>query len=607
MTRHCNHLLFSILLICFSFQAQAQTQTDQNAINQQDWITRQQQNITDEKKRDDEFDTIKKEHERQKKEEEEELKRSLPSVTGKVNSCFLTAKIILNGADSLSTTQQQKITAPFIGKCMEPETMANLIKAVNDYYHSLGYVTAQVKVPKQNLHSEVFELQIIEGKIEKIIFGKDRFIEKMQEFTAFGNAEGEVLNINDVDQGMYQINRLQSNQAVMKIEPGNEIGQSKIVIDNNKKFPARATVSKDNLGNQFTGVQRTNFSSTFDNLLSLNDNLNLNYTTNLHDDSSIKNIKSFSGSLSIPFKYDTLSYDFSHATFKGQNPGENGSSTLTGFSQSSKVTLDHVFLNQHNLKLSSAASLAGKQSASYVNGSKVTTSQRNLTVLNLSFVASVYLNEASSIYLKPSYSKGLKILNAQQDNPNQSNTNPKAQFDYFKLYANFSQRFVLPRINAPVTFTTEMDSQYAKQTLFGSEQFSIGGYYSVRGFRENYINGDSGYYFRNKINFNAGSIVAPLLRQENQENKKSGFFAEGLAALNKVYFEPFFDYGYSKNKYIDGGADGRLSGTGLKTIFAGRYFNASLTYSWATSKSRLLTSTVKENKLVYFEISASCC
>ena len=123
-----------------------------------------------------------------------------------------------------------------------------------------------------------------------------------------------------------------------------------------------------------------------------------------------------------------------------------------------------------------------------------------------------------------------------------------------------------------------MDSQISKQTLFGSEQFAVGGYYSVRGFKENYVSADSGYYFRNKVSFSPGF---------------------------KVTFEPFYDYGYTKNKYD--GSSGRLSGTGIKTIFSNPYFNASVTYSKGLSKSQLISSNVKENKLVYFEISASCC
>ena len=587
------------------FYSEALAQTTQDAVNQQDWITRQQQNILEDKKRNAEFDTISKEHERKKKEEEETAKKPQPMVSGKMVGCVAIKEIHLLDAKSLSNFRQKRIVAPFIGKCIEAETLANIIKAVNDYYQSKGYVTTQIKVPKQNLQSGIFELQIIEGKVEKISFGKDRVIEKMQEFMAFGAAEGDVLNINDINQGIYQINRLQSNQAVMKIEPGTESGESIVKIDNNKKFPAKFTIGKDNLGNKFTGVQRTNFSSSFDNLLFLNDNLNLNYTTNLHDSDNIKDIKSFSSSLSIPFKYNTLSYDFSRSEFKGQNPGINGPTTLTGFSQSSKITLDRVLVNKTKLRLSTNASLTDKSSASYLDGDKITTSERKLSILNVGFAASSYLNDTTSIYFNPSYSKGLKVMNAKKDQPNISNTTPKAQFDVFKLYANFSKRFTLPKSNTPVTFVSEMNGQYAKQTLFGSEQFSVGGYYSVRGFREGYINGDSGYYLRNKVNFNLGSFIAPFTK--NQDQNSQGFFSKNLVHLNKFSLEPFYDYGYVKNKYVDAGADGRLAGAGLKTIFSSRYFNASLTYSWATNHSRLITSTTKENKLFYFEISASCC
>lgn len=580
-----------LLLLVFHLDSLAQ-----NAQNQQDWITRQQQNTLEDEKRNAEFDSIKKEHERKKK--EEEAKKSQPLVTGKITKCVLITEINLLDANSLSNFRKKRIVAPFIGKCMQAETLANIIKAVNDYYQSKSYITTQVKVPKQNLQSGIFELQIIEGKVEKISFGKDRLIEKMQKFTAFGNAEGDVLKIDEINQGIYQINRLQSNQVVMKIEPGNEIGASIIKIDNAQKFPAKFTIGKDNLGNKFTGVQRTNFSANFDNLLFLNDNLNLNYSTNLHDESQIKDIKSFSSSFSIPFKYNTFSYDFSRSEFKGQNSGQNASSTLTGFSQSNKFTLDRVLLNQTNLRLSTNASLTDKSSASYLNGDKITISERRLSILNVGFAASSYINNSTNIYFNPSYSKGLKIMNAKKDLSNISNITPKAQFDVFKLYANFSKKFTLPKINAPTTFVSEFSSQYAKQTLFGSEQFSVGGYYSVRGFRESYINGDSGYYLRNKINFNIGSLITP---------EGLGFFSKNLVHLNKFSVEPFYDYGYVKNKYVDSGADGRIAGAGLKTIFNSKYFNASLTYSWATNHSRLVTSTTKENKLAYFEISASCC
>jgi hemolysin activation/secretion protein len=333
----------------------------------------------------------------------------------------------------------------------------------------------------------------------------------------------------------------------------------------------------------------------------LNDAINLSYSTNLNDDSQTKDIKSFTSGISIPFGYSTISYDYSRSEFRGTNQGVSGPIRLTGYSQRNNATIDHVLYNKGNLRLSTNASLTTKSSASYLNLTKIDTSERKLTIGSIGFTASNYFKNGINLYLKPSYYKGLKILNAKQDEKNLSSTTPKAQFDYFKLYASISKRFTIPKTEIPFTLSTEIDSQYAKQTLFGTEQFSVGGYYSVRGFRENYINGDSGYYLRNKANFNLGSLAAPLIKNGD------GLLGKNLAHLNKLSIEPFYDYGYVKNKYVSNGGDGRLAGSGVKTIFSSKYFNASLTYSKGTNLSHLITGTKKENNLVYFELSASCC
>ena len=599
--------LFLLVFLLNIFCTKSFAQSTQEAINQQDWIMRQQQNILEDKKRNLEFDAIKKEREINKKIKREQIKNQ-PMISGEMSKCILIKEVRLVDAKALSSFRQKKIVKPFIGKCFEAEILANIIKSVNDYYHNAGYITTQIKVPKQNLQSGIFELQIIEGKIGEIIFGKNRTIEKMQKFMAFGDAKGEVLNINDINQGIYQINRLQSNQAVMKIAPGDRVGESLITIDNNKKFPAKFTISTDNLGNNFSGIQRTNFSSSFDNVLFLNDNFNLNYSTNLHDNNKIKDMKSFAGSVAIPFKRNSFSYDFSYSEFKGQNQGKVGALVSTGFSQSSRIALDRVVINDAKLRIAGNISITNKASASYINKDKNSVSERKLSIANLGVTVSSYLNDSTSLYLNPSYAKGLRLMNVKKDRADSLNTVPRAQFDALKFYANFSKKITFAQINSPLIFTSEMNAQYARQTLYGSEQFSVGGYYSVRGFRESYINGDSGYYFRNKIAFNLGSFIAPFNKNHDEKNEKNGdFFYKNLAHLHKFSLEPFYDYGFVKNKYVDNGASGRLAGAGLKTIFNSKYFNTSLTYSFATNHSRLITTNVKENKMIYFEIATGCC
>lgn len=523
-----------VLILITTIPSLVLAQATQEIINQQDWIARQQQNKIEEDRRLREQETVRKERTRKKKEAKEKGKKQMP-ISGKPVECFPIKSIALIDANSVSKRQQKKLTSPFIGKCVEAKTLTEIITAIQTFYNDKGLVTARVIVPKQNIQSGNLELKILEGKIDKVIVGDNNFTDKMQEFTAFGGLEDDILNLGDINQGLYQMNRLPSNNATMKIEPAINEGEAKVYIANQKKFPARATIGYDNLGNDFTGVKKTNFSGGIDNLLSLNDSINLSYSTNLNNNSQEKDIKSFTSGISIPFGYNTFSYDYSRSEFRGTQAGTNGPIRLSGFSERNNATIDRVLLNKGNFRLSTNTSLTTKSSASYLNAVKIETSERKLTIGNIGLVISNYFKNGVNLYLKPSYSKGLKILNAKQDGSNLTADTPKAQFDYFKLYASISKRLIIPKAEIPFMLSTEFDSQYSKQTLFGTEQFSVGGYYSVRGFRENYINGDSGYYFRNKANFNIGALIA--LFAKNSE----GLLGKNLVHLNKFSVEPFYD------------------------------------------------------------------
>ena len=601
----------ALLLLILSFYGFAATSfaqfTDQqklDAIDRQNRIIRQEQEVEEQEKRRREFDKIKKEREqleKQKKQSNKKLEKGQKS-----SHCFPIKEIELINANSLSKKQKKKITSPFLAKCFDGSILGNLVQKTNTMYSLLGLTTTQVTVPKQNIVSGNLKLEITEGRIEDIILNDNKFSDKMQEFTAFGIKNGKVLDINDINQGIYQINRLSSNNAKMRIEPGVETGTSKVMINNENKFPVSAKLGYDNLGNEFTGVRRTNFSSTIDNLFFLNDQINLSYNQNLDDPSNEKDLRSFSGGVSIPFTYNTLSYNYSRTKFRGQNEGTNGPLILSGYSNSSSVALDRMLLNNTEYRISTNLSLTAKETASYLNNSKIETSERKLTIGSLAFAISKYFKNGTSLYLKPQYLRGLKLLNANQDEQGLTVDIPRSQFQLYKLYASLSKRFQIPKINAPVTLSTEMDSQISKNTLFGSEQFSVGGYYSVRGFRENFITGDHGYYLRHKASFNLGQILSPIFTKKEGNKKDYSFISKNSHHLYKITMEPFYDYGYAKMKYSGQGEinSGRLSGAGLKTIFINKYFDASLTYSWALQRSNLITTEDKENTMLYFELSA---
>ncbi len=82
------------------------------------------------------------------------------------------------------------------------------------------------------------------------IKGGDR---KVNSNFIFPNIINKPLKLEDLDQGLDQANRLQSNQVTLDILPGEYNGGSIIVLSNKYRSPWSATASLDNYGQENTG------------------------------------------------------------------------------------------------------------------------------------------------------------------------------------------------------------------------------------------------------------------------------------------------------------------------------------------------------------------
>lgn len=505
--------------------------------------------------------------------------------------CFKIKKFEFSENKIISQKELQKISSKHLDQCFNLEIISQI---KNDIYATLsneGYITSQALFPKQNISDGIVEIKITHGKIKRIVLSDEKISDKVQKFFLFGDLSEDILNINIFNQGLFQMNKLPSNNSKIKIIPSDEDGYSDVVINNESTSPFRANISHDNLGNDFTGVKRTTFATSADNLLSMSEMIDLSFTNNLNDSNSKKEMESVTASIAIPFRYYTLSYNYSDTSYMGKVLDDNGIYTLNGFSRRKSLTLDRSLANKERYSINISSSLTLKNTGSEsLLIDLVNKNEKKLSIMDFSLSASGSFDDNFNVYVKSTILQGLSSFGANRDSPKDPSNQAKYQFRAYKLFLNLSKSIRLDSLNSFITLSSEIDSQISQDTLHGSEQFSVGGYYSVRGFRENYISGDHGYYIRNKINANFESLLSSFV--------DSGSFT---SKLRQISFEPFFDYGYTKDK--ESPASGRLSGAGIKTTFDSRYFDASITYSRSLGKSQLISGNKKEDQIIYFSLS----
>ena len=166
-----------------------------------------------------------------------ELEENIEAVGDEIRS------IQINGNTILKASEIEALKKKYIGK-IGGKNILNLMRELENLYLTKGYIAVRVKMDmdKANISEGKIVLKVLEGRIEEVRF-KDKSKRKINIFTSFPTSKGDILNINDLDQGIDNLNSVSSNNAKLDILAGETLGGSIIEIDNqrSKKYLVQLT------------------------------------------------------------------------------------------------------------------------------------------------------------------------------------------------------------------------------------------------------------------------------------------------------------------------------------------------------------------------------
>lgn len=421
---------------------------------------------------------------------------AVPAPSGQGEGCRDITAITLSGATRMSARRQEQIVAPYEGRCLGVTEIQALLSDITKFYIEAGYATTRAYLPAQDLTTGRLRIDIVEGKVGAVRIAPESE-GRVNLGTAFPYLEGDVLNLRDIEQGLDQINRLSSNNATMDILPGDNVGESVIAVKNDPGKRWHVSISGDNHGTRTTGRRQVGASLAVDNTLGLNDLISLTERRTLAFDDKSKRARSRGAMISLPYGYVTLSGGYNWSDYNSTIITAAGTLLgLSGDNRSIYGTVDYVALRTQDSKVTLSATLTGKRARNYIGGTLLDVSSRNLTVADLSANYSTYA-AGGAVSAGITYSRGLRGFSALDDAPDLPSDFPRAQFHKM----SFNASYVAPFRVGPLDFSwsTALQAQKAFDVLYGSEQISIGGLYSVRGFHDDSLANDDGYYVRNDL------------------------------------------------------------------------------------------------------------
>ena len=488
--------------------------------------------------------------------------------------CVQINSIEFDGNTKLSNGKIKKLAKPFLNKCLAVDEINKLLNTITNAYIDKGYITsgAYLKTPQTKTKEGILQIKIIEGSIEKF----DGLTEA-ERISAFPNLLGKILNLRDIEQGLDQMNRLSSNHATMEIKASEtENGTSQVVIKNTPDSRVSYNTYSDNLGSQSTGQYRAGVNFGIDNMLGVNDQLNIGYTNSLTEHYGDKNSHSASIGFSVPFGYWTFTNNASYSYYKTNVKLPISREKLYSFGDSwtDNFSVERLLSRGQKYKVSALVGLTYKENDNYTKVLDILTknevSSRRLSNIEYALPTTIYFDRGV-MFAKPSFVNGVKLFGSLEDDGTFAQ---KAQFEAYILYIYSGFNFGF------VNLATTFDGQYSRDELFSSDGFYIGSEASVRGFSNDGITGDSGFYIRNDLKFSLSDIF-----------KSQNVFLRD--------FSPsiFFDYGFVKANNNDEKSE--LSSMGAKINYRYKILNFSTTYAHPLKKENGMNGTPE----TYFTIS----
>jgi hemolysin activation/secretion protein len=454
----------------------------------------------------------------------------------------------------------EKLIAPYFGKPIDEPTINQLQTDIIIYYRRSGHPLVDVVYPEQeSVGGGVLQIFILEAKLGRIAVEGNKYFDTNTFIGEIRLRPAQPVDTRKLAEDIDWLNQNPARNVDAAFRPGAKLGESDLVLRVNDRFPLRGFVGYENSGPRLAGEDRLLAGMNWFDVFGQDHRFSYQYTTDV--DFEFIHAHSVTYDIPLPWRH-TFSLLGGYVDSKADFGNNAGPVALEGSSwqASARYQIPLPRIRSYSQDLSFGLDLKQFNNNFEFGGATLATK-----VDVVQFLAS-YRGAISDRYGRTSFGgEGYWSpggITANNRNSAYAGLRNNSTADY--LYSRFSlQRET--QLPGGFSWLVRGAAQAASGNLQSSEQFGLGGYSTVRGYREREANGDHGIYLSNEF----ATPQWPLL---------SGL---GAGFRDRVQLLSFFDYGRT---YIDTPLPGEAQNVTLMSAGAGlRYavrHNLSVRFDW---------------------------
>lgn len=412
--------------------------------------------------------------------------RGMPDVTG-----------LRNSVPGLPTEQAQSIVGPYLGKKVTMADVDAMCRQIMAYFERIQQPVVTAVVPEQEIRGGVVQILVVKGQMGKVRVEGNRYFQTENLQDDIQLKPGDDLDLRTLTDNVAWMNSNPFRQVDPSLAPGDQPGQTDVVLEVKDRFPIRPFVSYDNFGIQSLGYNRfSTGASLCDIWTGFDQQLNYQFLSSGDFNALISNSGAYVAAL--PWQHNFSIF----GTYSKANPNAVSSFDQNGYFWQASM--------RYNIPLPTLTLLEGldfrhqtyvgydfkaSDTNIFFQGAELPTTPNGLVGLyNISQFTLGY----SFNWVDPFGSTSFEtVLFGSPGGMTSNNTTTAFQnidggADAQYIYGKFSLSRIF-RLPGDAAIVLSGQIQQADSNLMPSESFGIGGYDTVRGYDQRSANGDNAY------------------------------------------------------------------------------------------------------------------
>lgn len=379
----------------------------------------------------------------------------------------------------------------FLGKPISAQMIREIKTKVIDYYKFHKYPLIVVMTPEgQDVTSGVLRVLILKGKLGNLKACGARYYSNEKIACEIRTCPGEEIDFYKMMDDLTWINRNPYLDTDIVYSPAEEIGFTDVTLQTCDRFPVKVYAGYENTGNIIGGNSRYLVGVNAGNFFSLDHQLRYLFITA----SDFNRWYAHTGNYMLPFRWRHILEV--NGAYSESRPDLDVTMDMKGYGW--RVGSRYIMpFNFCSIESELFFGYQFKRTNNFLTFAQTLVFDKDFDISQfvLGYVAkkSYYCGQTAAgitLYISPGDMTKYNTTEIfEQERPGAQSDYIYGEF-YFDQYLQFWKGF---------SWVFNFKAQLSSEKLLPLEAFSLGGYYTVRGYDENEVIGDNGFLIKNEI------------------------------------------------------------------------------------------------------------